>query len=104
MKMRSEEEQAEEKVLILIMCFRGFPVTSCVCDSTINIRCFLTLRAKSCVHQFLYDSVSERAFVSAAVLQSVHDLFQNVGASVGDLLQDLVGVLLELRPLPLTQR
>lgn len=42
--------------------------------------------------------------LSAAVLQRVDDLFQNVGASVGDLLQDLVGVLLELCPLPLTQR
>lgn len=42
--------------------------------------------------------------LSAAVLQRVDDLFQNVGASVGDLLQDLVGVLLELRPLPFAQR
>lgn len=42
--------------------------------------------------------------VSAAVLQSVDDLLQDVGASVSDLLQDLVGVFLELRPLPLAQR
>lgn len=56
----------------------------------------------------MYVSLSVCVFacicVSAAVLQSVDDLFQNVGASVGDLLQDLIGVLLELRPLPLAQR
>lgn len=52
----------------------------------------------------LFLSVCVCALVSAAVLQSVDHLFQNVGASVGDLLQDLIGVLLELRPLPLTQR
>lgn len=52
----------------------------------------------------MFLSVCARTRVSAAVLQSVDHLFQNVGASVGDLLQDLISVLLELRPLPLTQR
>lgn len=60
----------------------------------------LTLHANGCklVSQHVCTGLS------AAVLQGVDDLLQNVRASVGDLLQDLIGVLLELSPLPLAQR
>lgn len=53
---------------------------------------------------YVFFSVCARVCVSAAVFQSIDDLFQNIWAPVGDLLQDLIGVLLKLHPLPFAQR
>lgn len=101
----AEEISSSRQTLWFCLCiigFRGLTGDVWLSDGWCVVACFFShSHADECVHVCVCVSVC--VWASAAVLQGVDDLFQNVRASVGNLLQDLIGVLLELRPLPLTQ-